>query len=378
MCLVIGFAVLPLRAHLYEPFLALHIALVILTLVGCWYHLVPHFGYDYGYQVWLYISFAYWAFERTYRVARVAYYNHLGRSKALIEAIPGCDIMQITIYPRTTSGFGPGQHSFLYFPSLGKFWDSHPFSVAGWGSQTTLTSAPGFPTVIDQGNEKEAHESMSRATPVHGYSGHEPASIRFLVRPHSGITSTIRRRLSSSSSGSMELSAYCEGPYAGHRATLYPLYYADTILCIVGGIGITHILGIIQEYASPAVSSHSGGNAKTIQARRLILAWTARELGLIEHVRRNMLPNVAGIECLFFCTESVDGDQKLGSTEETTAMTAGRMDIANVVSGAVEVGRRTVVVVCAPGNMADEVTRQTVKSVKDGFKIDLVEETFAW
>src|ERR1700761_1696244 len=115
MCLATGFAFLPLRLKFYESFLVLHIILVILALVGCWYHLVPHFGYDYGYQVWLYICFAFWSADRAARLVRIAYYNRLGSSRTVVEAIPGCNVMQVTIYPRVSWKFSPGQHSFLYF-----------------------------------------------------------------------------------------------------------------------------------------------------------------------------------------------------------------------------------------------------------------------
>lgn len=30
---------------MYELFLTIHIILIILALVACWYHLVPHFGF---------------------------------------------------------------------------------------------------------------------------------------------------------------------------------------------------------------------------------------------------------------------------------------------------------------------------------------------
>ncbi|KAK8018801.1 hypothetical protein PG991_007991 [Apiospora marii] len=104
MCLAVAFAILPFRVRFYEAFLITHIALVILTLAATWYHLVPHFGYDYGYQVWLYIAFAFWGAERLARVARLLYYNRLGGSpQAVVEAIPNCNILQVTVFPRTTT-----------------------------------------------------------------------------------------------------------------------------------------------------------------------------------------------------------------------------------------------------------------------------------
>ena len=50
LCLAAGFAILPIRIRYYEFFLVTHIIFVIVALVGCWYHLIPHFGYVFGYQ----------------------------------------------------------------------------------------------------------------------------------------------------------------------------------------------------------------------------------------------------------------------------------------------------------------------------------------
>ena len=90
----------------------------------------------------------------------------------------------------------------------------------------------------------------------------------------------------------MELSELTEGPYAGDRATLHPLFAADTILCIAGGIGITHVLGFVQEYASAnfqGVGGENQGQSRNImKAKRFILAWSAREMALIEHVKQNL------------------------------------------------------------------------------------------
>ena len=44
----------------------------------------------------------------------------------------------------------------------------------------------------------------------------------------------------------------------------------------------------------------------------------------------------------------------------------------------VEKGHQMTVLVCGPGSMADEATRQVVSCVKDGFRVNLVEEAYAW
>lgn len=420
-------------------------------MVGCWYHLVPHFGYDYGYQVWLYIAFAFWSADRLARLVRVAYYNRVGSSTAIVEAIPGCDIMQLSVFPRVPWHFGPGQHSFLYLPQLGRFWESHPFSVAGWKSQedqapaTASTSGSLSDSTVegekvnDSGLVSVATEKDSppystakgggrRATTVpHQTKIQNRASVQFLIRAHSGMTSNLQRRLSSSPSrSSMEISVYTEGPYAGHRATLQQLFVTETVLCLVGGIGITNALGYVQEYKSANANLHGrkggestgttekkkksgrgGGGKGTIimkNTTRFILAWSAREIGLIEHVKKNFLlqeddNEVTGMEYSLWCTGplppssiNTDTQQKLDSFNDEKSqgdlsprraaaaalVRQGRMNIGTVIRSSLEAGHHTTVLVCGPGSMADEATRQVVNCVKDGFKVDLIEESYAW
>lgn len=418
LCLATAFAILPLRINFYEFFLITHNVLVIIALIGCWYHLVPHFGYVFGYQVWLYIAFAFWSADRLARLVRVAYYNSLGSSTAIVEALPDCDIMQVSVFPRVAWGFGPGQHSFLYLPELGKFWESHPFSIAGWKKQghspPTASASGSLSDSTAIGDERKDSGVVSLATDLDSQPNstarkrqailprqtqiQNRACIQFLIRAHSGITSTLQRRvLSSPSRSSMEISVYTEGPYGGHRATLQQLFVADTVLCLVGGIGITNALGFVQEYTSANLQGgESSGKSRGLmkKTKRFILAWSAREMALIEHVKQNFLlqkDDVKGIEYLFWCTgppntaapkfdSSNDECQKTESLTPriTTAVAAGRMDIGTVIRSSLEAGHQTTVLVCGPGNMADEATRQVVNCVKDGFRVDLVEEAYAW
>lgn len=386
MSLATGFAVLPLRIMLYETFLILHIILVVIALAGCWYHIIPHYGYDWGYQVWLYIAFAFWAAERVARVARIVYINRLGDSKAVVEAIPNSNIIQITVFPRVGWNFGPGQHCFLYFPGLEKLWENHPFSVAGWRRKgQTLPVVSARPST----NESDVKETSKVQTVAQEPEVQDCVAVRFLVRVHSGATAELQRRLTSCSPGVMEMSVYTEGPYAGHKSTLQPLLATDTILCLVGGIGITNALGFVQEYASANQRrGESQGKSRGVmgQAKRFILAWSVREMALLDHVKQNFLIGVEGVEFLFWCTGDIptgkkeDLAQDVGSlrTSAEAPPTLGRMDIGSVIRSSVEPGHHTTVLVCGPGAMADEAAKEVVKCVKSGSHVDIVEEAYAW
>ncbi|KAM7187165.1 Ferric reductase like transmembrane component domain containing protein [Naviculisporaceae sp. PSN 640] len=407
LCLVVGLAILPIRAKVYEFFLASHIVLVVLSLVATWYHLVPHYGHQFGYEVWLYIAFAFWGWDRLVRLARIAAYNGIGGvgMKAVVEAVPGTDgkIMEITVFPRVCWGLGhAGQHSFLSFPGLfvktrGRVWENHPFSIAGWTNMPGQSASLAKTATRQQVQDKKAvtEATHTATTTVHTGKGND-RSIKFLIRAHAGITSHLRQQvLASPSANRLETTIYTEGPYAGHRATTYPLYQADTIVCFAGGIGITHILGFVQEYLTArarATAARKGG----MKATRFILAWSARELALIQHVKKRFLGadseertrSDLGLELMIWCTADATSSEVSGGDEgkregameiaESSDIWNGRMNIASVLRGAMEVGHRAAVMVCAPGAMADEVTRQTIKCLSDGFQVDLIEEAFAW
>lgn len=445
-CLAASFAILPLRTRWYEVFLVVHIAMAILVLVACWYHLVPHFGFIYGYQTWLYITFAFWACDRVARIGRIFYYSrmYIGAppQQATVEAVPGStNLVHVTVYPRTWH-YGPGQHSFLYFPSLGwgKGWESHPFSVAAWNdkdarqagqqlrqeqplqnttssvvAQTASSSsdASGVDD-ISQVHEKSVATAQVATTsqgekeasvevhPHHHHHHHHHRqnitasrpSIEFLIRTQGGMTAWLRDHAAAGHGRAIDLPLYTEGPYAGHRATLQPLSVADTVLCIVGGIGITHVLSILQEYVSAAKGWAVGGEEVGVsngrskimtRATRFILAWSTHEAALLDHVQERFLvpaAQVGGLEYQFWCTDlTADVEKDQGGEEQVLGRvqaTLGRMNVTNVVRSALEVGRLTTVVVCGPGSMADEANRAVVQAVQNGFHVDSIEESFKW
>lgn len=380
MCMGLGFAILPFRTRFYEVFLAVHVAMAVLCLVGCWYHIVPHFGYDYGYQVWLYISFAFWATDRLARVARVAFFNRLARPKAVVESIPGANVMQLTLFPRTIGNCGPGKHTFLYFLGLGKPWESHPFTIAAWSPlKHGSTHTSSHVASVDTPPAKEPGPAIGEVS-LDNQSLTVP-SICILARPHAGVTAALQKQLLTSSlSMRTEVSVYSEGPYGGHRAKLKPLLTADTVLCLVGGIGITSALGFLQSYTESKVS----GDRLMMKTTRFILAWSAREAPLIQHVRNNHFVDFGDVEYRIWFTGSTDGSESTATASE--GMTAAkyetvnseRMNISTVLRDTLEIGVHTVVMCCGPGGMVDEVAKHVAQYSGQGFHVDLLEELYAW
>jgi len=61
----------------------------------------------------------------------------------------------------------------------------------------------------------------------------------------------------------------------------------------------------------------------------------------------------------------------------TAAVKTGSMDSSSVLGGAADYCQQTAALVCAPGGMVDEVTKQVAGCASDGLRVDMAEKLFA-
>ncbi len=336
MSLLLPLSLLPVRQKLYEFFLAWHVILSILTLVGCYLHIWYMFKHMWGYETWIYPSIAFWVFDRLVRLLRLA---RNGIRTATVTVIDD-DYVRVDV-----AGVAANGHAYLYFPTLTwRVWENHPFSVAsmirpvaGWAgpvetSSLSARASNDFPSPTEKhpaANLHEAHDPERNGR--NGLAPRRPMmGLTFFIRNQAGITSQLRARHS--------LPVLVESPY-GHHPDLssYP-----SLIGIAGGVGITAVL--------PALRSHAG-YAK--------LYWGVRAMGIVEALS----PDLIGIEKEVAVGKRLDLRDLL---EREVAAEDG--DVAVVVSG--------------PAGMADDV-RAIVSEMgrrRDGKKrrIELVEESFTW
>lgn len=112
MCLVLGFSIQWLRAHHYDVFLLLHIALSLTTLVCLFYHTKIFYG---KYDGFLWPCVAFWGFDRLCRILRILYFTRRADvAKTMVDFDDGSGIVRIDatsiFLPRKTPG---GNHFFL-------------------------------------------------------------------------------------------------------------------------------------------------------------------------------------------------------------------------------------------------------------------------
>lgn len=122
-----------LRHAFYETFLGVHILLAITSIVGVWMHLEGM--REKGFVM---AACVIWIVERGLRLITILRRNvGNGGTQAEVEALPG-DAVRVTLRVAKPWKFTPGQHVYMYMPSVGHI-TSHPFSLA-WDEELAKDS----------------------------------------------------------------------------------------------------------------------------------------------------------------------------------------------------------------------------------------------
>ena len=333
-CIMLVTSTLFFRRLSYELFLASHVIMAILVLVGSWYHVVLRFSVLDGFTMWLWTACAVWFFDRLLRVLRIL---RVGGRSALVTEI-GDGYVRVDV-PGVRWGHALGQKVYVYFPSLHRLrpWENHPFSVLA----TSLIDRPVLvpETATVEGNQSGSIDALpthdleknpipTTSSPiieqnVNHASGRALASssissqgITLFIRKSMGMTKSLRAHDS--------LFTLLEGPYPNTNTS--SILKCDRILLFAGGIGITGILPWATSTAHPNVR----------------LCWTAKQ----------------SAQCLVDALENA-----LHSLKDKSITLDARTDVENVVAEEVARGwDRIGVVVCGPGGLCDDARAAVVKA----------------
>ncbi|WVN85451.1 uncharacterized protein L203_100597 [Cryptococcus depauperatus CBS 7841] len=204
LSLSLAFSLRPVRAASYQVFLALHISFAILTIVGCWYHILWRYQRQWGYENWIITAMAVWGFDWFMRFARVL---KNGVKRATVYRLDD-DYLRIDVMGMEASG-----HVYVYFPTLTwRIWENHPFSVAAVDCHPTDSLPPFKPTLPQE------------------------KSFTLFVRKLSGTTALLAR---SPTFYSLPVLVESYAPYTPHTPYAPP---TSNTLFIAGGVGITALL----------------------------------------------------------------------------------------------------------------------------------------
>ena len=371
----------PIRHAFYETFVTLHRILVVLTLVGVWYHIeranLPQLP-------WLRACFALWGYEWGMRMYRTIYYNlsvKTGMTKVIVEALPS-EACRVTFLLSRPWHARPGSHVHVYLPSIG-WLSSHPFSVAWSETRPRGRSADGvdLEKAVDTPQRRGSTLKMPGMDPnivVQELAASESpktasvSTVSLVMRARTGMTKHLYDKASKSPNGQIIIRGALEGPYGGHES----MSSYGTVVLFAGGVGITHCISYVREL----LQEYADGTCST---RRILLVWSVPNTEALEWVRpwMDQVLRMEGrkevLRIQLFITKPRHQNE-IKSHTGTVQMFPGRCNPSTVLDKEIvdRVGAMGVVV-CGPGAFADGVRAATRDKVQLG-SVDFIEEAFTY
>ncbi|KAL1973977.1 hypothetical protein VTN31DRAFT_5537 [Thermomyces dupontii] len=351
VCCFVGMSLLassPLRHAFYETFLHIHIGAALTAFIFLWIHLKGSPARDY-----LLATLILWGAERFARLFRQVYRNLFkGRTRATVEILPG-EAMRITLTLARPWRHRPGQHLYLYIPSV-SWWMSHPFSVAWSQPEEVITDEKGL--VMTQ----QDVQTLQKDT------------ISLLVRRRTGFTDTLYKRANKAEGKRISFFAIAEGPYGG----IHDLDSYGTVVLFAGGVGITHHIPFIHHL----VEGYAEG---LVAARRVTLVWTLQSPEHLEWIRPWIIQVLAlnrrreVLRIMLFITRPRNA-REVQSPSATVQMFPGRPNVGTILDMEIEQQIGTMaVLVCGTGSLSDDV-RRACRQRQSISNIDFLEEAFSW
>ncbi|KAJ8112844.1 hypothetical protein OPT61_g4885 [Boeremia exigua] len=344
-CALIPFSLLIVRQRFYEFFVISHIFLSLLFLLGFYYHIWYVYTWNWGYEIWMFVAAGIWALERVVRIGRMVVQ---GTKTATVTVIPGTDSEYIRVEvdgKQLKSGV-----AYICFPTLSwRFWETHPFSVSGCvsglspGHFDRSNSNSGSNTVprLDDTDEKGASATVSASTAVH---------TTFFARTRGGVTKLLKEKAIRSEGQQVRMRVLIEGPYNHSGGVNSQLAQCSSVLCIVGGVGITAFLPFLIH----------NGNKDTK------LFWSTRKSGLID----DLIPTL----------------RSFPSNVEVNTLVGDRFDLDTIIQQSLvrhetKAKECVAVMVSGPPGLADDVRYKLIKaaqSSKESRPFILIDEAFSW
>lgn len=355
----------PIRHAFYETFLHLHQSLAFLAFLGIYVHLdVMHLP---AYPAIL-VACLLWNAERIWRYGRLIRLNYSrrgGMTMAFVEALPG-EACRVTFQLPRRITIRPGSHVYAYLPSISGHM-SHPFSAA-WTNVECEPPVEGHDILPPRPSTPDSLERQSAMNTLK----ETPTSVSLVMVARTGMTRQLYDKARAAPNGQLQIRGFLEGPYAGHDS----LVSYGTVVMFAGGGGITHHLIQIRHLLA-------GARAQTVATRKIVLVWSIRDVECMEWVKpwMNEILHMEGRrEVLMIKVHVSKPSHRIDHTKSkpTMQIVQGRCDPGAVLDEILptRIGA-TMVSVCGPGALADEV-RAAVRSRIHQGNLELNEESFTW
>ncbi|OJJ42263.1 hypothetical protein ASPZODRAFT_2122587 [Penicilliopsis zonata CBS 506.65] len=361
----------PLRHAFYETFLHLHLLAVAAAVLGIAMHLhldaLPQ-------QPWIRAAAILWVAERSLRLFRLFYLNYSvtsgQRTVLTVQALP-FEACKVTVRLPRRIHLPPGCHIYLYLPAL-SWWMSHPFSVA-W---------------VQPGKSNQDDIELGHAATPEEVScsidatDKSTTTLVLVIAARAGMTRKLYDRARACPDRLWHPSGLLEGPYATNPGACSMGSYGAVVL-FAGGSGITHHL-------LPARDLLLRASGAQVATRRICLVWCLRcdaQLAWAHDLLKALLlfPAAQDILTIKLYISSQTTEEELASNSILSSLASS----VQVFSGRCQPGRildevladpvgATLVSVCGPGCLADEIRSACRNRLASSVVIDLVEAAFTW
>ncbi|EME80091.1 uncharacterized protein MYCFIDRAFT_117975, partial [Pseudocercospora fijiensis CIRAD86] len=363
MAIILGASIWYIREKTYEAFLLSHIGMAVIFLVTLWYHVEVDPGVFTG---WLWPCVAVWIFDRLLRIVRIARIHIRARSmNAIATYDQDSELIRLDVtglFPKKTSILSPGLYYYIYIPSALRFYESHPFTICSWNSNTS--SLPPSPTI----NDKE----IAKTTTTNDTS----ISHTFLIRPYTSFTNRLLTHIKTKPSP-LKIPILLEGPYG----TPINLRTYTNILILCGGSGIT------------AAISHTYSSLPT--KAKILVIWSIPQRHLVEDIYAKELRSASSHPTNFNLKVYLTGgagvvheedvEKKGGVAEKMDGcgyeVYHGRPPILEVMrSVRKEATRNLAIVTCGTTGFADSCREAVCELLgeRDGVEVGYYNETMLW
>ncbi|EGO20038.1 hypothetical protein SERLADRAFT_442838 [Serpula lacrymans var. lacrymans S7.9] len=255
----------PIRSAAYELFFYAHLTLVLIFLLGAYFHTKGAHG-----SYWVWPSFVFWALDRFVRVCRLVVFNHsyfgfksgTGTMDASTELLSD-HFVRLRLRRPPHFHWTPGQTAYLIMPSVSQLpFEAHPFTIASFDSSFLTASSPdstatssreGSVKVLEKTRDKNLDEDDSTLF---------WKELVFLINVRGGFT----KRLKEVAAQNGKVKVFVDGPYGPSPE----LGSYDTSVLISGGSGVSFTLPVLLDIIERVRNGKS-------DCRRVVFIWSIRE-----------------------------------------------------------------------------------------------------
>lgn len=251
----------PIRAQAYELFFYVHLAMVIVFLIGAYVH-----TQNFTVAFWIYPCFLIWGLDRLIRFLRLVVFNHsyFGfRSGSTMDAtaeVLSDDFVRLRFHRPSYFHWTPGQTAYLIMPSVSRLpFEAHPFTIASFNSTLFHASEEQKPT-----SEKCAEINLAEGKL--GPSAPFWKELVFFINVREGFTA----RLKDAALRGDKIKVFVDGPY-GPSPNLGSY---DTSVLIAGGSGVSYTLPVLLDIIERVRNGES-------RCHRVVFIWSIRN---VDHI----------------------------------------------------------------------------------------------